>query len=221
MTCPNCGATVAENRRFCGKCGTAVTQASPPSPQSSPPPPSPYAPPPSPQQGASAPGAPSAWGPPAGPAPQWGPPASAAPPPPGSAAHASAADPFAPPQLAAPGDPNAWAAYGPPPRYPPPYPPGYPGAPGSPAAWPGYGYAPPRTNGLAVASLVLGLIGWAFCGLGSVIAIVLGFVARNQIRQSNGSQTGTGMATAGIVLGFIATSLWVLLFVVQMANVNS
>jgi hypothetical protein len=68
---------------------------------------------------------------------------------------------------------------------------------------------------------VLGLIGWALCGLGSVIAIVLGFIARNQIRQSSGTQTGTGMATAGIVLGFIATSFWVLVFVLQMANANS
>ncbi len=220
MTCPNCGATVAENRRFCGKCGTAVAQAAPraeaPSPQTAPPP-SPYAPPSSPPPGASTPGAPSAWGSPAGSAAQWGPPTTAPPPPPPP----SAADPFAPPQLAPPGDPNAWAAYGPPPQYPPPYPPGYPGAPGAPGAWPGYGYGPPRTNGLAVASLVLGLIGWAFCGLGSVIAIVLGFVARNQIRHSNGGQTGTGMATAGIVLGCIATSLWVLVFVLQMASVNS
>jgi len=132
---------------------------------------------------------------------------------------AGPADPFAPPPLNAGGDPSAWAGYaGAPPPYPPPYPPAYPGAPGAPGAWPGYGYAPPRTNGLAIASLVLGLIGWALCGVGSVVAIVLGFVARNQIKRSFGRQTGTGMATAGIVLGFIAASFWILVFTLDLAT---
>jgi len=208
MTCPNCGAAVGDNRRFCGKCGTAVAPATAPGPAAAAPdvPPAPPVP-----------KAPNAWGPPSGPAAQWGPPPATSPGPP----PAGAADPFAPPPLAPPAGPDAWAGYGgPPPQYPPPpysgqYPPGYPGAPG---AWPGYGYAPARTNGFAVASLVLGLVGWLPCGIGSVLAIVFGFVARSQIKSSGGQQVGSGMATAGIVLGFIGAGFWLLGFTLQLAS---
>ena len=98
------------------------------------------------------------------------------------------------------------------PQYPPP---GYPGG-APPPGWGGYGYGGPHTNGLAVASLVLGLVGWVFCGVGSVVAIVLGFIARSQIKQSWGRQTGSGMAMAGIVLGFVGLAFWLAMFVVSL-----
>jgi uncharacterized membrane protein len=65
---------------------------------------------------------------------------------------------------------------------------------------------------------VLGLIGWLPCGIGSVVGIVLGFIARDQIKRSWGSQTGAGLATAGIVLGFIGVAIWVLLFVIGLVH---
>ncbi len=58
-----------------------------------------------------------------------------------------------------------------------------------------------RTNGLAVASLVLGII-WMY-GLGSILALVFGYTGKSQIDKSNGEQTGGGLAIAGIVLGWI------------------
>jgi hypothetical protein len=69
------------------------------------------------------------------------------------------------------------------------------------------GYAPGRTNGLAVASLVLGIVGWALCGIGSILAIVLGMIGRNQIRASGGREAGDGMAKAGIILGCVGLVL--------------
>lgn len=67
---------------------------------------------------------------------------------------------------------------------------------------------PPVTNGYAIASLVLGIV-WLWW-LGSVLALVFGYTARNQIIASGGRQTGEGLAIAGIVLGWIgvATFLW-------------
>ena len=59
------------------------------------------------------------------------------------------------------------------------------------------------TNRLAVASLVLGLV-W-LAGLASVPALVLGYRAKRAIARSGGTQRGRGMATAGIVLGWIGT----------------
>ena len=72
------------------------------------------------------------------------------------------------------------------------------GLPGSgPPAW----RAAPHTNALAIASMVTGIF-W-FYGIGSILALVFGYKARKEIDSSNGAQTGRGMATAGIVLGWI------------------
>jgi hypothetical protein len=89
---------------------------------------------------------------------------------------------------------------------------------------PGYGQPPPvgqATNGLAIASLVLGIV-WVF-GISSILAVIFGFVARKQIRQSGGRQGGGGMAIAGIVLGFVGIAgliLWVILAVVVTTSLN-
>lgn len=64
---------------------------------------------------------------------------------------------------------------------------------------------PEPTNGKAVASLVLGIL-W-LGGLGSIAAIVLGHIARTEIRQHGGS--GGGLALAGVILGYVGLALLV------------
>ena len=64
---------------------------------------------------------------------------------------------------------------------------------------PSYFAPAPRTNGNAIASLVCGLV-WTL-GVTSIVAIVLGFKARREIAETH--EGGDGMATAGIVLGFV------------------
>jgi len=85
---------------------------------------------------------------------------------------------------------------------------------------PGYpGYAPqPRNNGLAIASLVLGIVGFALCGVGSILAIIFGFISKSQIDKSGGTQKGRGMAMAGIILGFAFVALLVVLLIVAAAT---
>jgi hypothetical protein len=61
-----------------------------------------------------------------------------------------------------------------------------------------------KTNGLAIASLVLGIV-WVY-GIGAVLALVFGYSAKRQIDRSNGQQSGRGMAVAGIVLGWIGVA---------------
>ena len=56
-----------------------------------------------------------------------------------------------------------------------------------------------RTNGLAIASLVLGIL-WLFW-LGSLVGLVLGLVALKQIKGRN--QGGRGIAIAGVVLSVL------------------
>ena len=59
----------------------------------------------------------------------------------------------------------------------------------------------PRTNQMAVASLVCGVGQVFFWFLAGVPAIVFGHVARRQIRQTG--EAGSGMATAGLVMGYV------------------
>jgi hypothetical protein len=86
----------------------------------------------------------------------------------------------------------------PPPNYPPP---GY-----------GYGGQPsPGYNGLAIASLVVGIsFLWAY-GIGAILALIFGLIAKRQIRERG--ERGGALATAGIVLGIIGIA-GMILFVV-------
>ena len=74
-----------------------------------------------------------------------------------------------------------------------------------------------KTNGLAVASLVLGIL-WLWW-LGSVLALIFGYVGKNQIDRSGGQESGRGMAIAGIVLGWIGVGT-LALFIVLAAGVS-
>ena len=74
----------------------------------------------------------------------------------------------------------------------------------------------PQTNGMAIASLIFGILGLLILyGIGAVLALVFGYVARGQIKRSQGQQTGNGLALAGIVMGWIGvvvTILFIALF---------
>lgn len=69
------------------------------------------------------------------------------------------------------------------------------------------GVAPPKTSGLAVASLVCGLI--FFCPVTTVLAPLLGVAAAARLH-GNPALRGRGLAAVGSVIGIVATALWVL-----------
>ena len=69
-------------------------------------------------------------------------------------------------------------------------------------------------NGFAIASMVLGII-WVYW-IGSILAIIFGFVARKQIKTTR--QRGQGMATAGVVLGIIWLAILVVVLIVAAAH---
>ena len=79
--------------------------------------------------------------------------------------------------------------------------------------------AAPSTNGMAVASLVLGIL-WIYW-VGSVLALVFRYIARQQIDRHQGMQGGRGMATAGIVLGWIGVGFLVLFMLVVVLGMAS
>lgn len=116
----------------------------------------------------------------------------------------------------------------PPPGYAPTgYPPPGSSLPGYPP--PGYSYGPvggppsftplPRTNGLAVAAMVCSFFFWLY-GIGAILGIVFGFIARSQIKRSGGAQQGGGMALAGIIIGFVGLVIGIALIIVLVVVVN-
>jgi len=61
-----------------------------------------------------------------------------------------------------------------------------------------------QNSSLAIASMILGILGWTFLPiLGTIGAIITGHIAKSEIKNSRGSLSGDGMATAGLVLGYI------------------
>lgn len=84
------------------------------------------------------------------------------------------------------------------------------------------GYAPTTgTNGLAIASLVCSLVGFSACGVPAIAGIILGHVARKQIRESGGRQTGEGLALAGLIVGYLLVSFVIfVIFAVLVASAN-
>ena len=73
-----------------------------------------------------------------------------------------------------------------------------------------------RTNGLALASLACGLAQFAFGPLATIPAIMLGHMARSQIRRTG--EQGAGLALAGLILGWGAVILGIILIAVAMAT---
>lgn len=81
----------------------------------------------------------------------------------------------------------------------------------------GAGYAGQRTDGLAIASLVVGIIS-IFCSilcLGIVLgptAAIMGFISRQRIATSGGVLGGGTMALAGLILGVVGFVCGVIAF---------
>jgi uncharacterized protein DUF4190 len=99
---------------------------------------------------------------------------------------------------------------------------------GGAGVYPPYGYGQPtpfgapatrkKTNGLAIASLVCSCAGILFLGVPGILGIIFGFVARSQIRRSEGTQGGEGLALAGIIVGFSWIAILIVILIVAATN---
>lgn len=79
---------------------------------------------------------------------------------------------------------------------------------------------PTKTDGLAVAGLVCGilgiLLGWMYLIL-PILGIIFGAVGLHRVNNSNGDRGGKRMASAGLVTGIIGVCLWIALFALLIA----
>jgi hypothetical protein len=63
----------------------------------------------------------------------------------------------------------------------------------------------PRSSTLALVSLIAGITGWTVLPfIGAIVAIITGHMAKSEISKSGGTVTGGGMATIGLILGYLA-----------------
>lgn len=88
--------------------------------------------------------------------------------------------------------------------------------PGYPDAYAGYPYSPyspyptrpPGTNGKAIASLVTSLAGLLFCGIPSIVGLILGIMAMRETRRTG--QDGYGVGLAGSIIGGLVVGFWLI-----------
>ncbi len=94
---------------------------------------------------------------------------------------------------------------------------------------PGMGYAGQRTDGLAIAALVIGIVSivCSVACLGIILgptAAIMGFISRQRIQTSGGQVGGGTLALVGLILGivgFVASVAWFFYIVVSGAFNNT
>lgn len=70
----------------------------------------------------------------------------------------------------------------------------------------------PGTSGYAIASLICSLLGYiGVFGFGPLLGIIFGHLALREIDRSQGALQGRGIAQAGLILGYIALGLALLM----------
>ena len=79
---------------------------------------------------------------------------------------------------------------------------------------PGPGYPPAGpTSGMAIASLVVSLL-----GIG-IVGVILGHLALNEINKSNGYMQGRGLAIAGLVIGYLQIAAGVIFAIILIIGI--
>ncbi len=87
-------------------------------------------------------------------------------------------------------------------------------------------YAQPPNNGLAMASMIVGIVSLLCFGpLPAIVAIVLGFLALSQMKKTPGRAGGQSQAWTGIITGGVALlvhgAIWIFyIFVIALGATN-
>ena len=83
-----------------------------------------------------------------------------------------------------------------------------------------YSTLPPAapTSTLAIISLISGIVSWFLLPvIAAVAAVITGHMAKTEIKKSNGMLGGNGMATAGLILGYVQLGLGLCICIVVAA----
>jgi hypothetical protein len=77
-----------------------------------------------------------------------------------------------------------------------------------------------HTSGLAIISLVLGIVSFLIPFIASIPAIICGHLARFRVRKSEGRLEGKGMALAGLACGYASLFLLTTIILLIISNSN-
>jgi type II secretory pathway pseudopilin PulG len=82
-------------------------------------------------------------------------------------------------------------------------------------------YQPPKTDGGAIASMVLGIASFVLClsFLSGIPAVIVGHISRSKIKKSGGRLKGDGIALAGLILGYISFLFIPIILAIAIPNV--
>ena len=75
-----------------------------------------------------------------------------------------------------------------------------------------------KPGGLAIASMIIGICSVIICCFNlnlilGIVAVIMGFVERYNIKEGNSNQGGKNYALTGIITGFIGIGLWFLFII--------
>jgi type IV pilus assembly protein PilA len=89
-----------------------------------------------------------------------------------------------------------------------------------PQAQPYGAYEPPKTDGGAITSMVLGIASFALCltFIAGIPAIILGHISLSRIKKSMGRLKGEGMALTGLILGYISLPFILIIAAIAIPN---
>jgi len=69
----------------------------------------------------------------------------------------------------------------------------------------------PAQSTLALVSLISSILSWVgLFGVGGLVGVITGHMAINEINRSKGRLTGSGVARAGLILGYVNIALTVI-----------
>lgn len=128
-------------------------------------------------------------------------------------------DPSQPPYGQPPQYPPSQPGYGQP-QYPPPPPPAGYGQPQPAYAAPGMPMPVAQpSNGLAIWSLVTGILSLTLCGtVAAIVAVITGHMALNRAKTLPPQLARRGMALTGLILGYVSIGLTVLVVIIAIIS---
>ena len=69
----------------------------------------------------------------------------------------------------------------------------------------------PKDSTLALLSMIFGIAAYVILPfIGAIAAVILGHMGKSEIKKSAGMLKGNGMATAGLILGYVQLGVFVL-----------